>query len=279
MSNEVYNVNTIEYLKSDEFNNIAEYILETRHNRAYNLLDKYPGFLINPRCQDDNDMTDYLKRFNVPYYDMLCETIVHKDDTGYIDIVEFTYQLNCFAKTIFHRRYWAGELRDTFLDFVWNDWKKYQIDNCFDRLEQQANTMFEQLDLFEYHKQFVYNDQYQFATEDDMRKLFDHLVEVGLLLSKQDDLYEIYTGIDLEDANTNIKERFHNGAISKMDVLHTTANFNVKTLPKLQSIKGRFNLIPVDGSNEFNGMWLEHKLNNKIWFIPQFLAFYNVNQA
>ena len=269
-----YSVNTPEYLSGEEFAKLSEFVISVRRQRYAELQARYPGMVINERCSEDNDMAYYLEKFNVPYMDMLCETIVHKDGCGYIDVDEFTYQNNCFSKTVFHRRLWTdtNEHKDTFMLYVYKQWECPE----FDALAKQAQQYLDQnTSILEYHKQFVYNDKYQFATVEEVTELFDALVDAGFLLGKEGKLYKIYEGLDLDQADTNIKERYHDNALSNIDKLHIQSQYNTRTKPKLLELKTKFNLIPRDEQSEFKGMWLEHKLGGRIWFIPQFLLFYN----
>lgn len=283
----VYDVNTTEYLNGNEFGNIIDFIIGVRNSRATAFAARYPDYKIKPRVtiidsKTDESLFNHLKNFNVPFYDsIICETLLHKDNIGYIEINEFTYQLNCFSKTIFHRKKWIDQNNDgndKFLQFIWNGWKQTQQHNKFDALEEVANQLFDSCDnLFDFHTQFVYNDKYKFATVEDIRELFDELVAKKVLLGKIGDLYQIYTDVDYNQAETDAKDRYYSGKISKLDEIHIRGTYK-KLIPILKSMSSKLHLIPLeDEHNMFEGLWLVHKFSGRVWFVPQFLAFYNGN--
>lgn len=279
-----YNVNTKEYIANGEFIRIAEFISSIKKSRAERLAIRYSDYKIKPRTIEDSDLHSsiniHLQRTNMPFYDsLLCETLIHKQGCGYIDLQEYTFQLNIFCKTIFHRRRWnpyklGGP--DKFLNFVWEDWKQTQPNFEFDILEQHANTIFDNSEnLLEYHKNFVYNDDYQFVTEKDMRELFDGLVNQNIWLSKQDNLYQVYENVDYDDVVTDSKNNYYLGNVSKFDEIHIRAKFSEHN-KKMRQIRSKVNFVPRnEQSGFFDGFWSEHKLNGKVYFIPQFLVFYS----
>ena len=273
----IYNVNTQEYFNGSEFHSIVDYIRQLKSIRSDALLTKHQGYVINHRDHHDNDLTFYMATRNVPYYDILCETLLHKDSRGYFDIEEYTYQVNCFAKTVFHRLQWFrydDTNVDEFLVFVRDEWKAQQPGSRFDDLEVIANAMWDRWDLVDYHKEFIYNDQYKFVTVEEVRELFDQLVAYGLLASSDTDLYQVYEGLTLEQARTDMKTRWYSNVLTSIDKLHIESTYKAKILPLLNSITSPLNIIPSDGGN-FEGKWLLHKLGGKVWFIPQYLLFYN----
>ena len=254
-----------------ERKDLIKFILEIRQQRYEKLLTKYPTYVLNFRNRYDIEDNSA-----VPFFDIVCESLLHKDSYGYMDVDEFTYQANCFAKSIFHRKLWTTwlTLDDPFLTFVWDDWVKYQPNNEFGQLERIANSMMSSADdLFQYHYMFVYSDKYKWITKNDVVELFDELVRVGIWLGKEGELYKVYERTAVEDADTNIKHNYHAGKISKIDELHLRSTFNAKTLPALQQINSKFNFIPLE-LGRFDGLWSQHKFGKDIWFIPQFLLFY-----
>ncbi len=270
---EPYNVNNEEYFNGDEFKSIVAFINSIKNQRAYFLTNRNPEYKINHRYHFDNDLTHYMVSYNIPYYDILCETLLHKDGNGYLDLGEFTFQTNCFSKTAFHRLLWPTDKRDTFLDFVVQDWRQ---NSRFAALEESAKQIFDKsASLLEYHKEFIYNDQYKFVTKEEVRELFDELLEKGLLLSKVGDLYQVYSNLDLSVADTDMKTRWYSGVLTDMDKLHIESTYKSRTLPVLKDMKSKFSLIPANDNGKFEGKWLVHKIDNKIWFIPQYLLFYN----
>ena len=261
-----YNVNR------DDRSDIVKYILSIREHRFKKLLTKYPDYELNFRNRYDIEDSS-----SIPFFDIVCESLLHKDGCGYMDPTEFTYQANCFAKSIFHRKAWSEWLKinDPFLEFVWNDWVATQPNKEFFELEKIANLMLSSADdLFQYHYMFVYSDKYKWMTEADTIELFDELVRVGIWLGKQDGLYKVYERTSVQDADTNIKHNYHAGKITKMDELHLRSTFNAKTLPALEQVNAKFNFIPMNGLDRFDGLWSQHKFGKDVWFIPQFLLFY-----
>jgi hypothetical protein len=274
----LYNVNTPAYLAGDEHKSIASFVYNMREVRELAMLARHPGYVVNPRC-DKNQNIDYLFiERNSPFFDIPCEVLLHKDNSGFIDLEEWHYQLNCFMKTIFHRKRWSdwtNENTDTFLEYVWNNWKHYQANSEFDALEQTAAAVFADCKtLLEYHQRFIYNSTVEIVSLADAKELFDSLLDVGLFLSSSGMLYQVYTGIPLDRANTNIKRLYHAGKLSNMDVLHVKSKFKAEILPLLQTIKSKYNFIPTGDISKFEGMWLIQKIEKTIWFIPQFLIFY-----
>jgi hypothetical protein len=274
-----YHVNTKEYSSSNEYIAIFTHLNQIAKTRADLLSIKHPTYQIKHRASAERSMDYHMTAHNVPFYDIICETLLHKDGNGYLDIVEFTYQLNLFAKTIFHRKLWGdclNQLPDQFLYFVWNNYKTNQIDGEFDKLETVANTMLDSYNLLEYHQQFITNDAYQFITINEARDLFDQLVDKKVFDSSTGDLYQVYSGVPFDEVNTDAKTIFHSGSITKMDHLHLSSKFKVETRPALMSIKSKFNFIPKDDPcGMFEGLIVNLKLGNKVRFLPQFLVFYN----
>jgi hypothetical protein len=280
----VYNVNTDEYLESNEFNDIVDFIISVHDSREKDLAIKYPEYKVKPRVIVENpkgkDIFNHLKNYNTPFYDsVVCETILHKDNCGYIEINEFTYQLNCFSRTIFHRKKWLdynNNGTDSFLYFVWDDWKKTQSDSEFDKLEAVADEHFEKCNnLLEYHKAFVYDDTHKFASVEEVREMFDQLVEQGLFLSKHGDLYKVYEDTAYEDAQTDSKDRWHSGKLSKFDEIHLRSSYKIQE-SKFKNLTSKLSFVPrVNTDNQFDGFWSQHKFGKRVFFIPQFLVFYN----
>jgi len=314
----VYDVDSDEYLRGGEFESIIDFLVERRSNRSEKLSEKYPSYQIRPRVyvanpkkiaevnkvidrtlaeegkrQDfgnppvtdnpyDRESFKHLQEWNIPFYDgIVMETMLHKDGNGYIDVVEFTYQLNCFCKTIFHRMKWSiynGHKSDGFMFFIWNDWVEKQSNGEFDKLKEQSDMEFDNANnLLDYHQNFVYNDDYKFTTVEQVRELFDQLVEVGIWLGKQEDLYHVYKGAEFNEAETDSKDKFYSGKISKLDEIHIRGTFN-KLRPTLQTLKSRILFVPSDyPEGTFEGFWMFHKFAKQVWFVPQFLVFYNPN--
>jgi hypothetical protein len=277
----VYDVSTPEYLASGEFDRIADYFDKIKQSRTSAFLARHPGYSVRPRYKPDPEqkkhILEYLAVSNMPFYDdLVVETILHKDNCGYMEPKEFAYQVNCFAKTIFHRMKWsAGNPKDKFLQFVWDDWKQTQPNNEFDLLEKIADQKFEDCEnLYQYHVEFVLNPDYEFVNETDMRKLFDELVRLGVLTYHENDLYQIYENVTFDDADTDSKSRYHSGQISKINELKIRAMVKQRRT-QLEQVQSKINFIPQDRETLYDGIWCEHLLNNKIWFIPQFLVFYN----
>jgi hypothetical protein len=314
----VYDVDSDEYLRGGEFDSIIDFLVERRKTRADVLSAKYPGYQIRPRVYvanpkkiaEVNKVTDrelaeagmrqdfgnppvtdnpydresfkHLQEWNIPFYDgIVMETMLHKDNNGYIDVVEFTYQLNCFCKTIFHRMKWSiynGHKSDGFMFFIWNDWVEKQRDGEFDKLKAQSDMEFDNANnLLDYHQNFVYNDDYKFATVEQVRQLFDQLVEHKVWLGKDGDLYHVYTGAEFDEAETDSKDKFYSGKISKLDEIHIRGTFN-RLKPILQTLNARLLFVPSDyPDGTFEGFWMFHKFAKQVWFVPQFLVFYNPN--
>jgi hypothetical protein len=271
---ELYNVNTPEYLHSTEFKDIVNFINNIRNQREINLLTRHPSFQVNPRCQKDQDISFSFVERNTPFFDMPCETLLHKNNNGWIDIIEWHYHLNCFHKGIYHRIEWSKLLNhnpDKFLHEIYQDWitnKEFQL------LMTQSTEAFSLYNLLDYHKNFIYNEQIEPISLDDVRELFDALTTEGVFLNKDGDLYQVYENLELEQANTNVKRKYYSGQIPKMDELHVRSTFAVKTLSTLQRLKTKINFIP-NNIKGFDGIWLIQKLGGKICFIPQNLVFYN----
>lgn len=270
----------VQYTTTEEFKAIEEYISSIITDRASSLCNKYPDYKIKTRANIGYLNTYHITNHNVPFFDMLCETLLHKDNAGYLEINEFLYQLNCFAKTIFHRKIWADAFDSTpdkFLQFVYTDWKQNQINNEFDVLEATALDLFKaSTNLKDYHRDFIYNTQYEFVTLAELRELFDGLVEQGVWKAKDNDLYQVYNDVEIEQVNLDTKHKMQTGQISTIDKLHIRSKFKVDTVPKLKSIDSKFNFIPMnDGQELFEPLVAEIKFGNKIWFIPQYLVFYS----
>jgi hypothetical protein len=315
---QVYDVDSDAYLQGGEFESIIDFLVERREARSTVLSNKYPTYRIKPRVyvanpkkiaqtnkvvdrtlaevgtrQDfsnppatdnpyDRESFKHLQEWNIPFYDgIIMETMLYKDGNGYIDVVEFTYQLNCFSKTIFHRMKWSianGHKQDGFMFYIWKDWQDKQRNNEFDKLKEQSDIAFQNADnLLDYHRDFVYNDDYKFATVDQVRELFDQLVEKGIWLGKDNDLYQVYKGAEFEEAETDSKDKFYSGKISKLDEIHIRGTFN-RLKPTLQSLNSRLLFVPSEYTEgTFEGFWLFHKFAKQVWFVPQFLVFYNPN--
>jgi hypothetical protein len=139
---------------------------------------------------------------------------------------------------------------------------------------EHAAELFTSLNLLDYHREFIYNSNINAVSLDDVRELFEALVHAGIFLQADGDLYKVYQGVELVDANTNVKRKYHSGQISKMDELHVRSTFKAKTLPILQNLTTKLNFIPTDIAG-FEGIWLVQKFGGQVWFIPQYLVFYN----
>jgi hypothetical protein len=312
----VYDVDSEEYFQSGEFSGIIDFLVSRREQRSVLLAQKYPAYQIKPRVyvanpkklatdtkrtdrtlaeegakQDfgnppatnnpyDRESFKHLQEWNIPFYDgVIMETMLHKELDGYIDVVEFTYQLNCFSKTIFHRMKWSisnGHKADGFMFFVWKDWVDNQRNGEFDKLKEQSDTAFDNANsLLDYHTDFVYNDDYKFVTVDEVRETFDELVRTGIWLGSDGDLYKVYTGATYEEAETDSKDRFYSGKISKLDEIHIRGTFN-KLKTTLQTLNSRILFVPSEyPEGTFEGFWMFHKFAKTVWFVPQFLVFYN----
>ena len=273
-----YNVNTTEYLNSQEFDSIVNFIQGIKTARASDLNNRYPEYQIKPRCAHSEINTYHLTEHNVPFFDIVCETLLYKDKCAYLELNEFVFQANCFARTIFHRLWWADGVdsnRDYFLDFIWDDWKQTQFQNSFDNLEATARTQFESSsDLIEYFKSFVYNSDYEFITVIEARALFDELVSNGIFLSKVGDLYQVVDNVEFDSIDTDSKSKLEH--MSRLELLHLQSKYKTTTLPALKKVNSKFNFIPrTDPAGKFKGEVVEVKLGNTVCFIPQFLFFYN----
>lgn len=271
---ELYNVNTPEYLHSTEFKDIVNFINNIRNQRERNLLTRHPSFQVNPRCQKDQDISFSFVERNTPFFDMPCETLLHKDGNGWIDIVEWHYHLNCFHKGIYHRLEWnklPNHNPDNFLQEIYQDWS---TNTDFQLSMTQSEEAFNLYNLLDYHKNFIYNENFEPISLADVRELFDALVIEGVFLNKENDLYQIYKDLTVEQANTNVKRKYYSGQITKIDELHVRSTFTVKTLPILQKLTTKLNFVPND-IRGFSGIWLVQKLAGQICFIPQNLVFYN----
>lgn len=282
---EPHDVNGPGYFDSDEFKQVSELVNSIQRARKMDLIKTYPEYKIKSRV--DLKDTEYLsskhyyyKHFNVPHYDTsFCESLLHKDDSGYLELNEFYYQLNVTCKTIFHRRkwfQWSSNTRDKFLEFTYDKWKRYQKDQEFDILEEQANKLFDTSEsLFEYYRDFIFNEDYKFCSLEQTRDLFNELVDVGIWFSRDGDLYKIYHSTFFEEPDLDPKVRFYSGKISKMDQLHVRSVLK-KTISISENLKSRINFFPSSNTEGvFNGFWSLSKFNNRVWFVPQFLVFYN----
>lgn len=276
-----FDVSTAEFTNSNDYREVVDYIYSVRDARAQALSQAYPDYRIKPRCDPTpRSLFYYLQEHNVPFFDIICETLLHKDNCGYLELNEFAYQLDCFSKTIFHRKLWADNINgnhDKFLEFVWDDWNTHQHNNEFDNLKKIADKIFSNSNsLTEYHREFIYNPNYNFITVNDVKQIFDELVQLGVFLSVEGNLYKVFEGVSFDDADTDTKSKIRSGKIGKIDILYIRSKFKVETLPKLQSLKTKFNFVPVRGDlAKFEETVVQIKLSDKVWFIPQFLIFYN----
>jgi hypothetical protein len=275
-----FSVNTPEFINGQELSDLISFISNIIKERSINVTKKYPDYKIKSRGDPKaRDWNHYPLRHNVPFFDVVCESFLYKDNCGFIEINEFTYQVNCFSKAIVHRKLWIDTFNDSpdeFLPMVWHDWQQNQIDNEFDKLQQTATLFLEQSqNLLEYHKNFLYNDEYQYVAVEDLRQLFDQLIEVGVFLSKDGDLYKICDNISF-DTPMDTKTQFHNYFHSPINELYIRSKFKVEFIPKLQKLKTKFNFIPIkDDMSKFEPLIALVKVDKKIWFIPQFLVFYS----
>jgi hypothetical protein len=272
---QLYNVNTVDYLQSSEFKDISNFISTLRDQREAGLLSRYPEHKINPRCQKNQDISFSFVERNTPFFDIPCENLLHQGLDGWVDIIEWHYQLNCFLKGMYHRLEWSklpNNNPDAFLQLVWKDWSTSNTQ--FSQLMEHAAELFTSLNLLDYHREFIYNSNINAVSLDDVRELFEALVHEGIFLKADGDLYKVYQGVELVDANTNVKRKYHSGQISKMDELHVRSTFKARTLPILQNLTTKLNFIPTDIAG-FEGIWLVQKFGGQVWFIPQYLVFYN----
>lgn len=277
-----------DYLNTLEFTELSSFLADVRLTNLGNTIKQYPDYIVRSRVQESSEeyisgRNYYVEHFNIPHYDFyLSECLLHQGTSGFLDMEVFAFQMNSFCKSIFHRKQWndwnAGRWpTDTFLNYVYDNWKKHQHNGEFDLLEQQANELFEKCDnLVDYYKQFVYNQEYIFVTIDDMIALSDAVIDQGIWYKRSGNLVEVYNNTEYSTDSLDTKILFHSGLMTDMDVLHVTATFKTRILPKLKEIKTKFNYIPVDDpENKFNGLWACPKFNNKVWFIPQVIIFYN----
>lgn len=256
-----------------QIDQLIEFVASVKKDRAQTLAQRYPTHTIKPRSAVNSGYK------HVPFVDTVCETLLHKDGCGYLELNEFTYQVNCFAKTIFHRKKWSDALaisKSDFMYFVWDDWDN--IDG-FKQLTAVADYAFNDCaDLLEYHKQFIYTDIHGLVSVEDMRELFDALVDTGIFLSKQDDLYQVYENVDIDLVVTDTKQKFHNNEISKLNQVYLNSLYTVKVKPKLLALTTRLNFIPKqDPNSKFEPLIVMNKFGDGVWFLPQFLVFNNKN--
>ena len=276
-----FSVNTPEFLNSQEFCDLVGFITGVIETRAANLADRYPEYKIKSRChREDRDWTYYPTRYNTPFFDAVCETLLHKDNNGFLEVNEFSYQLNCFSKAVYHRKLWADkftETSDQFFTMIWNDWQDNQKDDEFDNLKSIAHSILSTAEtLTDYHRDFVYNPTYSFVTVNDVREIFDQLVEQGIFLSNNGDLYQVFENVDCETADMDTKTKLKSGQLSKLDEIYIRSKFKVETIPALEKLQTKFNFIPIHGDiSKFEPLVALVKLDNKIWFVPQFLVFYS----
>jgi hypothetical protein len=276
-----YSVNTQEFLEGDEFNSIVSFIKGTIKYRAEQLANKYPDYLVTSRSPAKNNEWDFYPRNqNIPFFDTVCESFLYKDGSGFIEVNEFTYQVNCFSKAIFHRKLWADTFNgadDAFLTMVWDDWQNYQPNGEFDSLKAVAYKLLEEADsLLAYHKSFVYNPRYTFVTVDEVRDMFDQMVDLGIFLSKNGDLYQVFENVNIDTAEMDTKKKLSSGRVSTIEALHIRSKFKVETYPKLQTLTTKFNFVPIHSDlSLFEPLITLVKLDNRVWFIPQFLVFYS----
>ena len=266
------------FLETDDFKNTYNFISGIKERRTAELTKKYPTYIVHNRAVvNESSKFIYITYNNIPFFDVICENMLHKDLSGYLEVNEFTFQLNYFCKCIFHRKIWNDQInngRDKFLEMVWDNWQSKQRDGEFDRLKSIAFELFERCTSFEqYHKEFLLNDEYAFVTVNDIRELFDALVDLGILLERQGDLYKMYEGVEYKDIVTDSKTKLKANAISRLDELYIKAKFNVEVLPKFRTLKTKFTFVP-ENMELFNPVIVEFKMGNSVWFMPQFLIFY-----
>jgi hypothetical protein len=239
---------------------------------------RYPDYQIRSRVDVDSEdykagQYYYSANFKIPFYENdVFESLLHKDNNGYLEINEFTKTMNIFCKTIFHRKMWniVSPNSDKFLNFIYHEWTPY-----YNGLDVTAYTIFQNCDsLAEYYEQFVYNEEYKFVTLEDMRELFNALVESGIWLSMDGDLYQVYEDCEFDTKGIDTKTLYHSGRISKIDELHIRATVR-KQMSVLRGLKTKLNFVPTnDPDNKYDGFWNSTKLNGKVWYIPLFLIFY-----
>lgn len=282
-----YDIDPINYIKTDEVLRLFEFLKKQRLDRVSRLKEKYPLHIIRSRVDVDsidykNNQYYYCTHFKVPFFENdVFESLLHKDRNGYLEIVEFTDTMNIFCKTIFHRKFWSdntNSVKDNFLYFIYDLWKKHQISNQFDQLEKAAIDAFKNSkDMVEYYQNFVYNNHYKFINLDQMKELFDQLIERKLWIGKIENLYQVYNECEYDSNGIDTKVLFHSGKVSKISELQIRAA--VKNHMKiLESLDTEFNFIPIDDpTNRFDGFWNAPKIGSKIWYVPLFLIFYNPN--
>jgi len=280
-----YNVNTLEYRESEEFKEIMSFIHDLRLSKLEKLNSNYSDYKIKQRVQSNSkEYKDsqfyYMTHFNVPFYEsFLLESLLHKGTDGYLEINEFSFQLNVYCKKIFHRKFWSDwntGNKDDFLFYVYDLWKKHQRNKEFDLLESIAIEEFNKATgLFDYFKNFVYNEKIQFVTLEQVRELFDALVETGIWLRRDGDLYQIYENINYDaDQDLDVKVMYHAGKITAIDELHIRSVVKQRTAI-FNSLKTKLNFYPVDDpERRFDGFWNSPKIGNRVCFLPQFLIFY-----
>lgn len=277
-----------DYLNTDEFAQLSKFLAEVKTANLESTRSKYPDYLVRSRVNEGSKDYEagrdyYVDHFNIPHYDFyLSEFLLHQGTSGFLDMEVFAFQMNSFCKSIFHRKMWndwnAGRwATDHFLNYVYDNWTKHQRNGEFTALEQQAHKVFAECNsLVDYYKQFVYNQDYTFITLDDMLELADATLASGIWFSKYGNLYEVYKDTEYSTQSIDTKILFHTGAMTKLDVLHVTSAFKTQVRPMLKTISTKFNWIPVDDPDEkFNGLWACPKFNNRVWFIPQVIVFYN----
>ena len=215
----------------------------------------------------------YSENFKIPFYENdVYDSFLHKDGKGYLELVEFTRTMNIFCKTIFHRKLWnmVSPNPDKFLNFIYDQWTPY-----FNGLDKTAHGIFaDSASLADYYEKFVYNEEYKFVSLDDMRELFDALVDVGIWTAKNGNLYQVYENCEFDTRGIDTKVLYHSGRISKIDELHIRSVVS-KQMPILKSLKTKLNFVPShDPDGKYDGFWNSTKLNGKVWYIPLFLIFY-----
>jgi len=278
------------YLDSLEFQELSAFLESIKLNNIISTQRKYPDYKIRPRVEENSQEYNsnkhyYVEHFNIPHYDFaLSEFLLHRDTSGFLDIEVFSFQLNSFCKTIFHRKLWndwnLGKYpQDNFLNYIYDNWKKHQHNNEFDKLEKIAHNIFSNCDtLTEYYKEFVYNQKYEFITLNELLDLSKEVINVGIWYSQRDLLIEVYKDIDYSTTSIDTKVMF--STMSKIDIIHVNSVFNTKIYPSLKTINTKFNFIPVDDPDRrFNGFWACPKINKNVWFIPQAIIFYNPHDS
>ncbi len=257
----------VEFIKTNEFNNIIKFI-ELYNKRIVSDLNCSDTFT---RLNLALNIEEYLRSYNTPFFDMLVDSIVIKNNNYYMHIGLYTKQMNIFLKSIFLRVFWnqnsSNPFPDKFVEFIWNN---YKTDSNFVKLEQEAIRIYNNSNtILDFLKDFMYNDNYEYIKQNDIISIFNCLDNLGVHKSNDTGLYLLPKG--LVNSINNIEDD------TSTDTLLKKMYFYTKILPVLKNINTKFNYIPPKFSKDnkdsiFQGNFLITK--NKE-FIPQLLLFFN----